>query len=86
MYSFSYVDVGIIGRTALKPLIYFYDDLFIYVLEFILLFIKASVVIKNGIKALELKIFGRTKDYVAHKMKIKGISVQGGVEYSLFKM
>ena len=78
--------MDIIDRTTLKPFIYFYDDLFICVLEFILLFIKASIVITNGIKASELKIFGRTKDYIAHKMKIKGISVQGGVEYSLLKM
>ena len=50
------------------------------------LFIKAFIVIRNGIKASKLKIFGRTKDYEAHKIKIKGISVQDGVNYSLIKM
>ena len=57
-----------------------------FVLEFMCLFIKAFVVIRNGIKASKLKIFGRTKDYEAHKIKIKGILVQDGVNYSLIKM
>ena len=29
-YSFSSVDVDIIGRTTLKHIVHFYDDLFIF--------------------------------------------------------
>ena len=44
-HSLSSVDVGIIGRTKLKPLVHFYIDFFICVLEFVLSSTKASVVI-----------------------------------------
>ena len=97
----SSVDVGMIGRTKLKPLctfilisfslcsrihilLHLHYDFFIFV--FIFSCIKASSVITNGIRVSGLKIYGRTKYYKVHKMKIKGISVQGGVDCSLIKM
>ena len=58
-YSLSSVDVGIIGQTTLKPLMHFYDDFFyLCVLEFILLFIKASAVITYAMLC--------TRPYVAY--------------------
>ena len=64
-----------------------YVDFFIFVfLNSYSRLSKLPQFITNGIRALELKIFGRTKDYEIHKMRIKGISVQGRLDLSLIKM
>ena len=80
------MDVSIIGRTMLKHLLHFYDDFFIFVF-LNSYYCSSKLLIHNKYYYnFKLKIFGRTKDSKAHKMKIKGISVQGGVDYSLIKM
>ena len=81
------MDVSIIGRTTLKPLVHFFDHFFI--LMFLNLYShtpKLPRFLTKGIRASKLKIFGRAKNCEAHKMKIKGVSIQGGVNYSGIKM
>ena len=71
----------------IKTLVHLYVDFFIFVL--LNSYSHASKLprlIKNGIRALGLKISGRTKYHKAYKMKIKGISTQGEVDCSLIKM
>ena len=54
-----------------KTLVHLFIDFFIFVLNLYSHVSKLSRFITTGIGTLELKNFGRTKDYEAHKMKIK---------------
>ena len=70
-----------------KTIVHHYVDFFIFV--FLNSYSHASsfhISYNKWYQSFKLKISGITKDYKEHKMKIKGILVQGEVDCSLIKI
>ena len=70
-----------IGRTTLKSRVSYVRLFYLCVIELTLLTSKFSLTLQL-ISELELKISERVKDYKTHKMKTKGIFIEGGVDCS----